>query len=214
MIVDIHAWHLVQYQAWGTYFMQSTAPLPLVADIFKYCAQLDDQQVNVTFLAGKWLISPNHAYLASYFAAKAMQAAQNIAKDLGMETLLYLSGQNQIYNAKRLFGITEGQKSEAKTWVLVILAQSEKSCFECKQSLENFLGSSLETGQNWVALSPMEDIASVLGLTSIYLNVMAEVESEIPQLPVPPSSTQEMGIMQALLERMVALSLSQFKLES
>jgi hypothetical protein len=214
MMLDISSWSLVDYHVWGLFSFQPRDVIPPISHIFKFCANLNAQEINVTILSGRWLLSPNQAYLASYFAAKGMAAARNIAKDLGMETLLYLSGQNQISAAKVLFGISEEQKSGEYPWLAAILTSSEASFADFLDTLEQFLGTSMETGQNWTPVLPLDDIKSALELPQVYLDVMSQVASDIPLLPALPASMEENGIMQALLERMVMLSLGQAKMES
>jgi hypothetical protein len=128
-----------------------------------------------------------------------------------MEIFLYLTGQNQISTAKSLFGVSDEQKTNPFPWVAVILAASIESCEQFMPTLEEFLGIPLESGQNWVAHAPIDEIISALDLSPTYLEVMSQVAGDIPLLPAPPNSPEEIWVIQALLEKMVTLSIGQVK---
>jgi len=213
MIVDISDWGLNLFHTWGIFSIRSQEISRGVSDIFDYCASLDPEIVNITFISSNNLAGANHAYLASYFANRAIRAKYNIAKDFGMEMFLYLSGQNQIFIAKESFGIDDAHISSGLPCCVVMQGQSEITLLAAKDSLEQFLNSPIGDFDEAAAVLHFEDIAANLGLSPLYLGVMQKLTNNIPQLPVAVLDPRELALLQALIERMVALSLDAFKWE-
>jgi len=212
MIIDIQDWGLKQYRSWGFFTVQSDT-IPVNANfIFSYCSNLDPAIISILFFSTKQLAGVNHVYLASYFAAKAINEGRNRAKDLGMEILLYLSGQNQINIATARYGISELQKKDKELWGVVFFTNSAEILLIEKAKLEEHLNISLlNTSRDTPILC--NKTSTLFETNSEYLGVLNQIPLDFPQLPVRPTLKQEKVILQSIIEKMVLLSLDETKLE-
>lgn len=210
MVSDITLWNVPPYNVWGLFWANAHDIRPFVQEIYEFCAQLDKQKNSATVFSGTYFLSPNQAYLASYFAAKIMPTQRHIANNLGTEILLYLSVQNQISTAQKLFGIKDDQKSQGEFWFFIFLSVSLEELTATKASLEDFLEVPLDDNLESTPRGDPESIASALNLSPTYLSTMGELQGTIPDLPVEHHSPQETIMEQVLIERMVLLSLDKF----
>ncbi|OLS12740.1 MAG: hypothetical protein RBG13Loki_3630 [Promethearchaeota archaeon CR_4] len=215
MIVDIQYWGLESYRSWGFYYVRSNLVHPDTKSIIDYCSHLNNNSTTIVFTATKNLFGINHAYLASYFASKAIFNRRNFAKDLGMELLLYLSRQNQINIAIDYYGISDKQKLREEMWAVVFFASSVEQLLAEKNSLESFLGTSLVTEpQTTLPTTASENFPKDLFINELYLETMEKIALEIPNLPEMPSSSRERALLQTIIEKMAILSLDKIKLLS
>jgi len=214
MIVDIRDWGLESYQSWGFYSVPSNLLNPGARSIIDYCSHLDSKSITIVFFSMKKLAGINHAYLASYFASKAITNKRNFAKDLGIELLLYLSRQNQINTAIENYGISDKQKMCQEMWAVVFFSTSTECLQAEKSSLETFLGTVL-MAERQAALFPLVDeiLAKDPLANELYLDIMEKMAQEMPCLPETPRSPREMALLQTIIEKMVILSLDKIKLE-
>jgi tRNA threonylcarbamoyladenosine modification (KEOPS) complex Cgi121 subunit len=139
MIIDIQDWGLEPYRAWGFFNVPSQAIRLNVKSIFSYCSKLNAQSITIAFISTTQLAGINHAFLASYFALKAIIGKRNLANDLGMELLLYLSQQNQIYTAVATTGISDEQKDVEQMWAVIFFSISTERLLAEKVKLETYL---------------------------------------------------------------------------
>jgi KEOPS complex subunit Cgi121 len=79
------------------------------------------QAVNVDRIAGR-----DHIEFAANKAMEAFKNKQNLARDLGMETMLYLRGKRQIEKALEL-GVHEGENA-----VAIVIIGDDPGCAEAK----------------------------------------------------------------------------------
>ncbi len=215
MLVDIQDWGFGNYRVWGLFNVPSDSIQRKVKSIFSYCSNLDAQSATIIFTSSNEIAGINHIFLASYFAAKAMVSKRNFAKDLGMELLLYLSRQSQIFAAMAKSGISDEQKITKQMWVVVFLAISPERLLAEKLKLETYLETTLldMIGGSQPPLlreNPMESYQ----MNATHLRILEQMAGDIPRLPVQPVSMQEKALIHALIEKMVELSLDRVKLES
>ncbi len=83
--------------------------------IDKGCSHLEFQIVDA-----QKILDSNHIFFATLYALKAFKNKKNISKSLSIEILLYISGQKQIEEAIRLFGL------QKKSRDLILMAVGEK----------------------------------------------------------------------------------------
>ncbi len=214
MIVDIQDWGLGTYRAWGFFNVPSHLIQVDVKALFSYCTNLDSRSITIVFISTGQLASINHAFLASYFAAKAISSKRNLAKDLGMEVLLYLSGQNQIYAAITMSGISDQQKTNEEMWAVVFFSTSTERLLTEKRKMETYFKISLFDAIQDVQPSLLQEGFTLNHkIRADHLAVLEKMAQPIPRLPVAPASSQEMALLQGLIEKMVILSLEEIKSE-
>jgi tRNA threonylcarbamoyladenosine modification (KEOPS) complex Cgi121 subunit len=215
MILDIQDWGLEPYHTWGFFNVPSQAVRFNVKSIFSYCSKLDTQSITIVFISTKHLAGVNHAFLASYFSLKALIEKRNLAKDLGMELLLYLSQQNQIYTAMAESGISDQQKDAGEMWAVVFFSISTGCLVTEKEKLETYLEIPLLDVVEDTQQFPLgEYLAATHQFNAIYLGILEHMVRDIPRLPVIPASKQESAVLQAIIEKMVLLSIEKVKPES
>ncbi len=214
MIVDIQDWGLQIYHSWGFFYVPSYSIRVDVKPLFSYCANLDPQSITIVFISTEQLAGINHAFLASYFAAKAISCKRNLAKDLGMELLLYLSRQNQIFAAITSSGISDQQKTARDMWAVVFFSSSTERLLAEKHKLETYLEISLlDTIQDVQPLPLQKDLMINNKINAVHVGILEKIARPIPRLPVTSSSSQEMAFLQVLIEKMVILSLEAIRSE-
>jgi len=102
----------------------------LVAEVKTQAADCCIQLLDPSLVAGF-----DHLFFASLNALKAFEAERNISKDLGVEVLLYASGQHQISKAIRLLGI----KSDFKEVAVLVIAETHDKAKEAMDKVSNLL---------------------------------------------------------------------------
>lgn len=83
-----------------------------------------------------------HCVAAAKYALRSFAAGTNVARDLGMEALLYMSGTRQIRDALRLVGLP----SESLALVAVAISRSEEAAREAVARLAELSGGELDEG--------------------------------------------------------------------
>ncbi len=215
MIVDIQNWELDPYRTWGFFNVPSHLIQVDVKSLFAYCSGLDSQSITIVFVSTQQLAGINHAFLASYFATKAISNNRNKAKDLGMELLLYISRQNQIYTAITRAGISDQQKNGHENWAIIFFSSSTQCFLAEKIKLETYLKTSLlEPLQNAQPSHLLEELNLKNEINPLHLAVLEKFSQIFPRLPVKPTSSQEVAFLQVLIEKMVLLSLEEIRSES
>lgn len=111
-----------------------------------------------------------HVYYAIVNAINAFHTKTNITRDLSMEILLYVSGQDQISKALQLAGISDATKRIC----LVILARSENEAITFQEQFQK----RFELSRKDSALE-VEDEGKLRHLMELFSVNEKEMESEI-----------------------------------
>jgi len=102
-----------------------------------------------------------HLRAAAVHALRAKRSAKMIARNIGMELLVYASAQRQIEKAIRLVGIREA--SVAMT--VAILSQDEDSCLNACRRMGEAFGPADDEALNTFTVSKIRRIKSTFNIT-------------------------------------------------
>ena len=84
-----------------------------VDDISALLHQLSLVEGEIVVLKARCIMGPEHIRSAVYHAIRSFDRAENFARTIGVETLLYLSGERQISRALRKMGLEPGDEEIA-----------------------------------------------------------------------------------------------------
>lgn len=119
-------------------------------------------RVTAQFFDASLIASWEHVVFSAFNAIKAFEAGRNIAKNLGMEVLVRLSGQRQISVALKLMGL----KEECKELGIVIIGESRERVEEAIHHAVEKLGLMEDDSTLELNSEKAERIREVFGIGS------------------------------------------------
>ncbi|MFW9949429.1 MAG: KEOPS complex subunit Cgi121 [Candidatus Thorarchaeota archaeon] len=160
-------------------------------------------------LNNKYILNPDHIYLAYYFTLKAFSSNNNISKSKSIEFLLYLSTNRQIKNAIGDFGV-QYDKIVDMTYIICLMSNHnniETIYRDIKTQLEL---KKVKFELNKKSLEKLTHIKSYFNITDEQLKVILRsygVYNNDNFLQIQPIDNLYCALNDLICERMVLISL-------
>ena len=112
------------------------------------------------------ILNVDHIYFATLYALKAFKNRKNISKNLAMEMLLYISGQGQIKNAIKIFGLTKGKMNVA----LIVIGERKKDLDFFLISLKDKYDFKIKKSLIESSRKKIENIKLIFGISNLEID--------------------------------------------
>ena len=164
----------------------------------------------VQFFKTKYMLNPEHVFVACYFVQKAFYHNINISNTKNIELFLYLSAKRQIKNGIDAFGIsTEDLKSSILTYCIISPDNNLNQIN--KEIIQRLNASEIETNLELIDNEKCNAIKGFFELSNNQINTVLKSYGKAGDQETKVLNNQVLAIQDLICEKMSILSLEKTK---
>ena len=164
----------------------------------------------VQFFKTKYMLNPEHVFVACYFVQKAFYHNINISNTKNIELFLYLSAKRQIKNGIDAFGIsTEDLKSSILTYCIISPDNNLNQIN--KEIIQRLNASEIETNLELIDNEKCNAIKGFFELSNNQINTVLKSYGKAGDQETKVLNNQVLAIQDLICEKMSIISLEKTK---